>query len=58
MFEEQPTVKWDLPHFAVVRTDRATTKTRVVCDASAKCNGVSLNDMIHTSRAKITERIN
>ena len=46
MFEEQPTVKWYLPHFAVVRTDRATTKTRVVFDASAKCNGISLNDMI------------
>ena len=35
-----------MPHFAVVRTDRATTKTRVVFDASAKCNGISLNDMI------------
>ena len=46
MCEKQPTVKWYLPHFAVVRTDRVTTKTRVVFDASAKCNGVSLNDMI------------
>ena len=44
---KQPTAKWYLPHFAVVRNDRVTTKTRVVFDASAKCNGVSLNDMIH-----------
>ena len=47
MSEEQPTVKWYLPHFGVIRTDRVTTKTRVVFDASAKHNGVSLNDMIH-----------
>ena len=41
---KQPTAK---PHFAVVRNDRVTTKTHMVFDASAKCNGVSLNDMIH-----------
>ena len=46
-FEEKSIVKWYLPHFAVVRNDRATTKTRVVFDASAKFNGVSLNDMIY-----------
>ena len=45
--QEQPNVKWYLPHFAVVRTDQATTKTRVVFDASAKYGGVSLNDMIN-----------
>ena len=45
-FEEKPIVKWYLPHFAVVRNDRATTKTGVVFDASAKFNGVSLNDTI------------
>ena len=44
---EQPVVKWYLPHFPVVRMDRTTTKTRVVFDASAKCNGVSLNDLIY-----------
>ena len=43
---KQPTTKWYLPHFAVVRNDRVTTKTRVVFDASVKCNGVSFN-MIH-----------
>ena len=38
---------WYLPHFAVVRTDRPSTKTRIVFDVSAKHCGVSLNDAIH-----------
>lgn len=34
-----------LPHFAVVRQDKETTKTRIVFDASCKgSNGVALND--------------
>ena len=45
--EKQSTAKWYLPHFAVVRMDRVTTKTLVVFDASAKCKGVSLNHMIN-----------
>ena len=43
--EEGP--KWFLPHFPVVRPDKATTKTRVVFDASAKYQDVSLNDQIN-----------
>ena len=39
--------KWYLPHFAILKYDRATTKTRVVFDASARCNNISLNYMIH-----------
>ena len=45
--EKQPMQKWYLPHFAILKFDRPTTKTRVVFDASAKCNNISLNDMIH-----------
>ena len=45
--EENTKSKWYLPHFAVVRPDKATTKTRIVFDASAKYQGVSLNDVIH-----------
>jgi len=45
--DEHPKAKWYLPHFPVIRMDRTTAKTRVVFDASAKYNGVSLNDLIY-----------
>ena len=37
---------WYLPHFAVARPEKTTKKNRVVLDASAKFNGLSLNDVI------------
>lgn len=37
---------WFLPHFPVVRPEKATTKVRIVFDASATYKGVSLNQSI------------
>ena len=39
--------KWYLPHFPVLGPDKETTKIRIVFDASAKCQGISLNDAIY-----------
>ena len=45
--ESQLTQSHYLPHHPVVRQDRTTTKLRIVCDASAKSNGPSLNECLH-----------
>ena len=44
--EIKPDEVWYLPHFPVLRPDKSTTKTRVVFDASAKFNDMSLNDIV------------
>ncbi len=36
-----------LPHHAVVKRDKETTKVRVLYDASARCGGPSLNEAVH-----------
>ena len=37
-----------LPHHAVMRQDKHTTKLRIVYDASAKCDRPSLNECLYT----------
>ena len=44
--EKKPDRLWFLPHFPVLRPEKSTTKTRIVFDASAKFNGISLNDIV------------
>ena len=44
---EQIKSQWYLPHFPVLRPEKDTTKVRIVFDASAKYDGISMNDMIH-----------
>ena len=45
-----------LPHHAVVRSDKQTTKERIVYDASARSNGPSLNDC-HIAGPKFDQKI-
>ena len=35
-----------LTHHPVIRTDKSTSRVRIVCDASAKRDGPSLNDCL------------
>ena len=44
--EVKPDQVWYLPHFPVLRPEKSTTKTRIVFDASAKLNDLSLNDIV------------
>jgi hypothetical protein len=38
---------WLLPHFPVVKPEKATTKTCIVFDAAASFHGMPLNQAIH-----------
>lgn len=45
--KNQPAMVHYLPHHIVVRQDKTTTKLRIAYDASAKCDGPSLNECLH-----------
>ena len=45
-----------LPHHAVIRQDKQTTKLRIVYDASAKSHGLSLTECLHIG-PKFNQRI-
>ncbi|XP_043234149.1 uncharacterized protein LOC122387766 [Amphibalanus amphitrite] len=38
--------EWFLPHFPVIREDKASSKIRIVYDAAAKSEGISLNSQL------------
>ena len=44
---ESESKKWYLPHFAIIKPDRETTKTRIIFDASAAQDGTTLNNFIY-----------
>ena len=50
--------QWYLPHFPVVRADKATTKVRVVYDAAATWDGTSLNEQMFSGPALQNDIIN
>ena len=45
--EAPPPEVWYLPHFPIVKLSKSTTKVRIVFYCSAKCDGISLNEVIH-----------
>ena len=45
--EAPPPEVWYLPHFPIVKLSKSTTKVRIAFDCSAKCDGISLNDLTH-----------
>ncbi|XP_065177328.1 uncharacterized protein LOC135807825 [Sycon ciliatum] len=43
--------QWYLPHFPVVRSDKSTSKVRIVFDGAARWDGHSINDEMFTGPA-------
>ena len=55
-WKTKPDVVHYIPHHAVIRRDKSTTKLRILYNASAKSDGASLNDCLHAGPA-LTQRI-
>ena len=55
---ETESKKWYLPHFAVIKPDKETTKTRIIFDASAAQDGTSLNNIIYQGQNLQKDLIN
>ena len=49
--ETKPDLVYCIPHHTVIRRDKSTTGLRIVHDVSAKSDGASLNDCLHTGPA-------
>ena len=47
-----------IPHKEIIRRDKSTTHLRVVYDASETCNGISLNQCLHTGPSLLPKIIN
>ena len=45
--EPEPEQSFHLGHFPVIKPQRLTTKVRICFDSAQKCEGISLNDLIH-----------
>ena len=44
--DDEALQQWLLPHFPILRPEKFTSALRIVFDASAQCDGSSLNDAI------------
>ena len=44
--DDQALQQWLLPHFPILRPEKSLSALRIVFDASAQCDGISLNDAI------------
>ena len=51
----EPFNTYYMPHHAVIRKDKSTSKIRVVYDASSKGKGPSLNDTLETGTCEFTD---
>ena len=44
--DDEALQQWLLPHFPILQPEKSTSALRIVFDASAQCDGISLNDAI------------